>query len=399
MLIVQKFGGSSLANKNRVFNVAKKVVGQYKKGNDIVVVLSAQGDTTDNLIEKAKELSVNPSKRELDMLLATGEQQSVALMAIAIESLGCKVISLNGEQAGIKTTKEYNNSKIEEVQKNRIEEELGKGNIVIVTGFQGINSIGDITTLGRGGSDTTAVAIAGSLKADVCEIYTDVAGIYTADPRIVKNAKKINSIGYDDMLEFALSGATVLHNRAVEVARKNEIKLIVRSSFKNEEGTMIGDEKGREKNEVKYIATDKNVAKVTIVGLENKKKSIQVFYDELFENDINIENIKKSEERRGLVELSFIICTSALEDVVNILERKKDEIKYNKLNVEKNIAKLSVMGNKIIGNPKTDKKIYKVLDEIGGEGYVINRSKMKLSLIINENNVDAIANIVHDIFF
>ena len=242
LLIVQKFGGSSVANKERIFNVAKRIIDTHKAGNDVVVVLSAQGDTTDELIEKAYEINPNASKRELDMLLSTGEQQSVALMAMAINSLGARAISLNAMQVGIDTTSTYGNARIKTIGRGRIEHELDRKNIVIITGFQGVNKYEDITTLGRGGSDTSAVALAARLHADLCEIYTDVDGVYTADPRVVKDAKKLDEISYDEMLELASLGAKVLHNRSVEMAKKYNIKLVVRSSMSDAEGTIVKEE-------------------------------------------------------------------------------------------------------------------------------------------------------------
>ena len=242
MLIVQKFGGSSVANKERIFNVAKRIIDTHNAGHDVVVVLSAQGDTTDELIEKAHEINPNASKREMDMLLATGEQQSVALMAMAINSLGARAISLNAMQVGIDTTSTYGNARIKTISRGRIEHELDRKNIVIITGFQGVNKYEDVTTLGRGGSDTSAVALAARLHADLCEIYTDVDGVYTADPRVVKDAKKLNEISYDEMLELASLGAKVLHNRSVEMAKKYNVKLVVRSSMSDAEGTIVKEE-------------------------------------------------------------------------------------------------------------------------------------------------------------
>ena len=242
LLIVQKFGGSSVANKERIFNVAKRIIDTHNAGNDVVVVLSAQGDTTDELIEKAHEINPKASKREMDMLLATGEQQSVALMAMAINSLGARAISLNAMQVGIDTTSTYGNARIKTISRGRIEHELDRKNIVIITGFQGVNKYEDVTTLGRGGSDTSAVALAARLHADLCEIYTDVDGVYTADPRVVKDAKKLNEISYDEMLELASLGAKVLHNRSVEMAKKYNVKLVVRSSMSDAEGTIVKEE-------------------------------------------------------------------------------------------------------------------------------------------------------------
>jgi len=270
MLIVQKYGGSSVANAERVFNVAKRILKAKEAGNDVVVVLSAQGKTTDGLIAKAKEINPKASRREMDMLLVTGEQQSVALMAMAISALGGRSISLNGVQVGIETTNTYSNARIRKIQTERIENELERGNVVLVTGFQGINTLGDMTTLGRGGSDTSAVALAAALHADVCQIYTDVDGVYTADPRVVKDAQKLDEISYDEMLELASLGAKVLHCRSVEVAKKYNVKLSVLSSMTDAEGTEVKEECKMERMLVSGVAADKNVSRISIMGINDE---------------------------------------------------------------------------------------------------------------------------------
>ena len=266
-LIVQKFGGSSVANAERVMNVAKIVTDTYKKGNSVVVVVSAQGDTTDDLIEKANEINPNASKRERDMLLAAGEQMSIALLAMAIEKLGYPVVSLLGWQAGFETNSTYTSARIKRVNTDRIMKELDKNNIVVVAGFQGLNRYNDVTTLGRGGSDTSAVAIAAAAHADLCQIFTDVEGVYTADPRKVKNAKKLNTISYDEMLELATLGAQVLNNRSVEMAKKYNIELEVLSSMTNAPGTIVKEAVKMEKMLVSGVAKDTNVARISVVGV------------------------------------------------------------------------------------------------------------------------------------
>lgn len=262
MLIVKKFGGSSVANKERIFNVAKRCIEDYQKGNDIVVVLSAMGDSTDELLALARDINPDASKREMDMLLTTGEQVSVSLMAMAMGALGVPAVSLNAFQVAMHTTSAYSNARIKRIDTERIHHELESRKIVIVTGFQGINKYDNYTTLGRGGSDTTAVALAAALSADACEIYTDVEGVFTADPRVVKNARKIEEITYDEMLELATLGAKVLHNRSVEMAKKYGVQLVVRSSLTTAEGTTVKEEVKVEKMLVSGVAADKNTARL-----------------------------------------------------------------------------------------------------------------------------------------
>ena len=278
VLIVQKFGGSSVANTERIFNVAQRIAETYKEGNEVVVVLSAQGDTTDDLIAKAKEISSKPTKREMDMLLSTGEQQSVALMAMALSELGLPAISLNAYQVGMMTTSAYMNARLKKIKPDRIRRELDRKNIVLVTGFQGMNRFDDITTLGRGGSDTTAVAIAAALHADKCEIYTDVEGVYTADPRIVKSARKMDEITYDEMLELASLGARVLHNRSVELAKKYNVELVVRSSLSRAEGTVVKEVCKMERMLISGVAGDNEIARVSLIGIEDTPgKAFDIF--------------------------------------------------------------------------------------------------------------------------
>ena len=277
-LIVQKYGGTSVKDAERVMNVARRITDAYKAGNNVVVAVSAQGDTTDDLIEKAKEINPNASKREMDMLLSTGEQISISLLAMAIEKIGCPVISLTGWQAGVKTDAKYGAARISTIDTERLQAELDKKNIVIVAGFQGINKYDDITTLGRGGSDTSAVALAAALHADVCEIYTDVDGVYTADPRFVKNAYKLDDISYDEMLELASLGANVLHNRSVEMAKKYGVKLSVRSSLNNNEGTYVKEVEQVEKMLVRGVTRDNDVARIALCGVEDTPgKAFSVF--------------------------------------------------------------------------------------------------------------------------
>ena len=298
-LIVQKFGGSSVADANRVRNVANRVVETANAGNKVVVVVSAQGDTTDDLIEKAMEINPNASKREMDMLLSSGEQISIALLAMAIQKIGHPVVSLTGWQAGFRSNAAHSNARISRIDTERIETELDRGNIAVVAGFQGINKYDDITTLGRGGSDTSAVAIAAALHADKCEIYTDVDGVYTADPRIVKDAKKLSEITYDEMLELASLGANVLHNRSVEMAKKYNVPLEVKSSFEKVDGTVVKEVTSMEKMLIRGVTRDNDVARIAVIGVENTPGIAFRIFSALAKENINVDMILQSVGRNG----------------------------------------------------------------------------------------------------
>ena len=307
-LIVQKFGGSSVANAERMFNVARIITETYKQGNDVVVVLSAQGDTTDDLIAKAKEINPKASKREMDMLLSTGEQISVSLCAMALESMGLQAVSLTGWQAGMLTDSNYSAARIKRVRSERIQKELDKKKIVLVTGFQGINKYDDITTLGRGGSDTSAVALAAALHADLCQIYTDVDGVYTADPRKVTGAKKLDEITFDEMLELASLGAQVLHNRSVEMAKRYNVNMEVLSSLSGKPGTKVKEVvKTMEKTHVSGVAKDKNVARVALIGLEDRPGIAFKIFSMLAKENVNVDIILQSMGRDASKVISFTV--------------------------------------------------------------------------------------------
>ena len=291
MLIVKKFGGTSVGNKERIFNVARRCIEDYRKGNDIVVVLSAMGKSTDELIELARDINPSPSKREMDMLLTTGEQVSVSLMAMAMGFMGVPAISLNAFQVAMHTTHRYGNARLKRIDTDRIRNELEQRKIVIVTGFQGVDKYDNITTLGRGGSDTTAVALAAALHADACEIYTDVDGVYTADPRYVKNARKLDEITYDEMLELSTLGAGVLHNRSVEMAKKYGVQLVVRSSLNENEGTIVREEINMEKMLVSGVAVDKNATRIAVIGLKDEPGVAFRLFNALAKYNINIDII------------------------------------------------------------------------------------------------------------
>ena len=319
-LIVQKYGGTSVKDAERVMNVARRITDAYKAGNNVVVAVSAQGDTTDDLIEKAKEINPNASKREMDMLLSTGEQISISLLAMAIEKIGCPVISLTGWQAGVKTDAKYGAARISTIDTERLQAELDKKNIVIVAGFQGINKYDDITTLGRGGSDTSAVALAAALHADVCEIYTDVDGVYTADPRFVKNAYKLDDISYDEMLELASLGANVLHNRSVEMAKKYGVKLSVRSSLNNNEGTYVKEVEQVEKMLVRGVTRDNDVARIALCGVEDTPGKAFSVFRMLAKHGISVDLIIQSIGNGEKKDISFTVTEEDLQPVLDLLE-------------------------------------------------------------------------------
>lgn len=334
-LIVQKYGGTSVKDAERVMNVARRITDAYKAGNNVVVAVSAQGDTTDDLIEKAKEINPNASKREMDMLLSTGEQISISLLAMAIEKIGCPVISLTGWQAGVKTDAKYGAARISTIDTERLQAELDKKNIVIVAGFQGINKYDDITTLGRGGSDTSAVALAAALHADVCEIYTDVDGVYTADPRFVKNAYKLDDISYDEMLELASLGANVLHNRSVEMAKKYGVKLSVRSSLNNNEGTYVKEVEQVEKMLVRGVTRDNDVARIALCGVEDTPGKAFSVFRMLAKHGISVDLIIQSIGNGEKKDISFTVTEEDLQPVLDLLEENKaivkaDEVKWTK---------------------------------------------------------------------
>ena len=326
MLIVKKFGGTSVADKERIYNVARRCMEDYKAGHDVVVVLSAMGKTTDDLIELARSINPRAKQREMDMLLTTGEQVSVSLMAMALHAMDVPAVSLNAFQVRMHSTSRYGNARFKRVDTERIQHELDSRKIVIVTGFQGVNKYDDITTLGRGGSDTTAVALAAVLHADKCEIYTDVDGIYTADPRIVKNARKLDAISYDEMLELASLGAKVLHNRSVEMAKKYNVELVVRSSLNETEGTVVKEVASVEKLLVTGVAADANTARISVIGVEDRPGVAFRIFDVLAKKGINVDIILQSVGRDGTKDISFTVASSDMEAAIAILEENKERL-------------------------------------------------------------------------
>lgn len=395
MLVVQKFGGSSVANAERVFNVANRIIETYNKGNDVVVILSAQGDTTDELIDKAHEINPNPSKRELDMLLSTGEQQSVALMAMALQKLGYNAISLNAAQVGIVTTSVYGNAKIKSIGKERIMQELERKNIVLITGFQGINRYDDITTLGRGGSDTSAVAIAAVLNAGLCEIYTDVDGVYTADPRIVKNARKLDEISYGEMVELASLGAKVLHTRSVEVAQKYNVELVVRSSLTRAEGTVVKGEYGVEKMLVSGVASDKDQAIITIEGITDTPGRVFKLFSMLERENISVDIIVQSNKA---ADISFTVASGDVQNVMSVLEKNKNALGAKSITCEDKVAKVSIVGAGMATHPGVASLMFEALYDAGVNIKMISTSEIKISVVVDEKDVENAVYSIHDKF-
>ena len=399
MLIVKKFGGSSVANAERVFNVARRIIEDYKKGNDIVVVVSAQGDTTDDLIAKAKEINPkNPSKREMDMLLASGEQISISLLAMAIEALGCPAISLLGWQAGFATDSHHGIARIKRVDSERIKTEIAKKNIVIVAGFQGLNKYDDITTLGRGGSDTSAVAIAASMKADLCQIYTDVDGVYSADPRKVQNAVKMDEISYDEMLELASLGAQVLNNRSVEMAKKYNVELEVLSSLEVKPGTIVKETVKMEKTLIRGVAKDTNVATISIVGLQDTPGVAFKVFNKLAQHKVNVDIILQSVGRDSTKDITFTVPFDQGETAMEALNNMKDSLNFKSVSLDDSTAKVSIVGAGMESHPGIAAKMFEALSDAGINIHMISTSEIKISVLIDAKYADKAVSAVHDAF-
>ncbi|HHV09748.1 MAG TPA: aspartate kinase [Clostridiales bacterium] len=399
MLIVKKFGGTSVANRERILGVAERIRDEYKKGNEVVVVLSAMGKQTDALLDMARDINPNASKREVDMLVVTGEQVSVALMAMALDALGVPAVSLNAYQVAMHTTSVYGNARLKRIDTERIQNELESKRVVIVTGFQGVNKFDDYTTLGRGGSDTTAVALAAALHADACEIFTDVDGVYTADPRIVANARKLEQITYDEMLELASLGAGVLHNRSVEMAKKFGVQLVVRSSLNHTEGTIVKEVVNMEKMLVSGVACDKNTARISVVGLEDQPGVAFKLFNLLANHNINVDIILQSIGRDGTKDISFTIKEDDLEEAVGILEsRREGSLKCQKIDTEREVAKVSIVGAGMMSNAGIASKMFEALYDVGVNIKMISTSEIRVTVLIDETQVDRAMNAVHDKF-
>ncbi len=400
MLIVQKFGGSSVADAEKLRRVAGIIADTKKAGNDVVVVLSAQGDTTDDLIAKAMEISHNPSKREMDMLLSTGEQISISLCAIALQELGIPSISLLGWQVGMKTNSDYGNARIKTLDQERIRRELEQGKVVLVAGFQGINKHEDMTTLGRGGSDTTAVAIAARMHADLCQIYTDVEGVYTADPRLVPTAKKLKEITYDEMLELASMGAQVLHNRSVELAKRYGVPLEVLSSYVRKPGTIVKEvTKGMEETKISGIARDDKIARIALVGLKDEPGIAYKVFRVLAREKINVDLILQSIGRNNTKDISFTIPKTELEHAGSALAKEQDVIGFDHMNISDKICKLSVVGAGMINRPGVASLMFEALAAAQVNIHMISTSEIKISVLIDAENADVAMRAVHKKFF
>lgn len=398
MLVVKKFGGSSVADKERIFNVAKRCIEEYEKGNQVVVVLSAMGKTTDGLIAKALEINPNPPKRELDMLLATGEQVSVALMSMAFHELGVPAVSLNAAQVAMHTTSAYGTAKLKKIDTERIFHELDSRKIVVITGFQGVNKYDDLTTLGRGGSDTTAVALAAALHADACEIYTDVDGVYTADPRIVENARKLPEVSYDEMLEFASLGAKVLHNRSVEMAKRYGVQLVVRSSLTREEGTVVKEEAKMERMLVSGVAADKNVARISVIGVKNMPGIAFRIFNLLAKHNINVDIIIQSIGREERKDISFTVGKTDLKETMDLLRENMTTITAQDVTSEEGVAKISIIGAGMSSNPGVAAKMFEALSSANVNIKMIATSEIRITVLIDEADVERSMRTVHDAF-
>lgn len=398
-LIVQKFGGSSVRDAQRIRNVAGIIAETYLEGNDVLVVLSAQGDTTDDLIAKAEEINSHPSKREMDMLLSTGEQISVALCAMALESMGLPCVSLTAWQVGIQTTAVHGDARIKRIDSERVQAELDQHRIVLITGFQGMDRAGDVTTLGRGGSDTSAVALAAAFRAKLCQIYTDVDGVYTADPRIVPNARHLDEITYDEMLELASQGAGVLHNRSVELAKKFRVDLEVLSSLERKPGTKVKEVTKVEKTTIAGVAKDTSIARIALIGLRhNPGVAFQVF-DLLSKHNINVDLILQSIGREDSKDISFTVHEKDLEDARAILTENQEVLCFDHIEVDGNIGKVSIVGAGLMTNCGMAARMFEALYEAGINIQMINTSEIRVSVLLDEGDVDRAVRAIHAKFF
>ena len=398
-LIVQKYGGSSVANAEKIKNVAHRIVAVKEKGNDVVVVVSAMGDTTDDLIELALQLNPQPSERELDVLLSTGEVVSSTLLAMALANAGYEAVSLNGLQAGITTDSSHNKARILRMEPKRIFQELNKGNIVIVAGFQGMTEDMNITTLGRGGSDTTAVAIAASLKADECQIYTDVDGVYTADPRLVPEASLLKEIGYEEMLELSTYGAKVMHSRAVELGELFHIPILVASSFSDTPGTLIhGGSTMEIRNKVTGIAHDTDVAKVTVVGVPDRPGIASSIFNELAMANISVDTIVQNASINNITDLSFTVSRGDLQKAMKLVEPIAENIGAGECVSDSTLAKISVIGTGMQNTPGYAATMFETLYKKSINIQLITTSEIRITCIISENQVQEAVKALHKAF-
>jgi aspartate kinase len=398
-LIVQKYGGSSVADAEKIKNVARRIVETRDKGNEVVVVVSAMGETTDELIQLARQVNPRPEERELDVLLSTGEIVSSTLLAMALHGLGCKAVSLSGSQAGIKTDTSYSKARIVHVEPKRVIEELEKGNVVIVAGFQGMTSDMDITTLGRGGSDTTAVALAAALKAQICQIYTDVEGVFTADPRLVPGARKLKEVGYEEMLELATSGARVIHSRAVELGGVYNMPILVASSFSDKSGTIIhGGMPMEVRNKVRGIAHDLNVAKITVVGVPDQPGIASAIFEPLAKANISVDTIVQNASINKITDLTFTVARSDLDKAMALVRPIAKSIKARECVSDSTLAKVSIIGTGMQNTPGYAANMFRALSEQGINIQLITTSEIRITCIIGEDRVKDAVNTLHKAF-
>lgn len=398
-LIVKKFGGTSVKDANRLRAVANIIAQDYKRGHDIVAVVSAQGDMTDLLIEKAKEVNENPSKREMDVLLSSGEQMSMSLLAMTIEKMELPVISLTGWQAGFYTHAEHGSARIKKIKTDRVKKELDSRNIVIIAGFQGINKFDDITTLGRGGSDTSAVAIAAALNADLCQIYTDVDGVYTADPRIVKGAVKLDDISFDEMLELSTLGAQVLHNRSVEMAKRYNVELEVLSSLENKKGTIVKEFVEMEKLLVRGVTKDQNTARIALIDVPDEPGTAFKIFSLLGNSNVNVDIILQSIGRDNTKDISFTVPKDEMDKAQDILNKHKSEIGFREITKNDKVSKVSIVGAGMQSNSGVAAKMFGALYQDGINIHMISTSEIKISVLIDNDDTQRAVNVIHGAFF
>jgi aspartate kinase len=398
-LIVQKFGGTSVGDIERIRNVAGRVIDEKKQGNDIVVVVSAMGKTTDGLVDLAYQASVKPSKREMDMILTTGEQITISLLAMALQELGYDAVSMTGWQAGIETESIHGNARITNINTDRINNNLSENRIVVVAGFQGMAQNGEITTLGRGGSDTTAVALAAALKAERCDIYTDVDGVYTSDPRYVKTARKLASVAYDEMLELANLGAGVLHPRAVEFAKNYGVPLVVRSSMEKLEGTIIEEEVSMETGLiVRGVAFEEEIIRMTVFGLQNEITSLSSIFTTLAKHHINVDIIIQSKTETDSINLSFSIKKEDLQEAIEVLQNNREELGFSAIEHESGLSKVSIVGSGMISNPGVAAQMFEVLANNEIPIKMVSTSEIKVSAVVDEAQMLKAAEVLHTEF-
>ncbi|MCO7124780.1 aspartate kinase [Sporolactobacillus shoreicorticis] len=398
-LTVMKFCGTSVASVERLQRVADKVIKKKEAGNQVIVVVSAMGKTTDTLVSMAESISDRPSKREMDVLLSTGEQVTIALLSMVLNERGCHAVSFTGWQAGIKTEAVHESARISSIDTSLIRPQLKKGSIVIVAGFQGVTEDGEITTLGRGGSDTSAVAIAAAFGAKRCEIYTDVTGVFTTDPRYVNKARKLKEISYDEMLEMAYLGAGVLHPRAVEYAKNSHLELVVCSSFSDDEGTVIKEEVSMEKTKsVRGLAFEKNVTKVTLLGLPNNVTAVSRVFDAIAAKHINIDVIVQNVLDEARTSLSFTVDHDALNETLDVLRAQEAELEYHKMIFESELAKVSIVGSGMASNPGVAAEMFHALAEKDIKVKMISTSEIKVSTIIDESKLMLALDTLHETF-